>query len=149
MIALEETQARLSELIHQLSPGEQVVITENDQPVAQLLALRTENPQSVPGRCQGMLTIISEDDEHLAMPELVTPIPVRFLPVLGVTPERAGDEVLMLAAVKLYQMSRLSSGAAAEFAGVCKPEFMLRLGHYGVPAFDLTQDDFDQELAVV
>lgn len=148
-VALEEAQARLPDLIHQLSPGEQVVITENNQPVAQLLALRTENPQSVPGRCQGMLTIISADDEHLVRPESRISIPERLLPVLGVPPEQAGDEVRMLAAVKLYQMSRLSSGAAAEFAGICKPEFMLRLGHYGVPAFDLTQDDFDQELPVV
>lgn len=65
MIALAEAQARLPELIHQLSPGEEVVITEDNQPVAQLSALRTEKPKPVPGRCQGMLTIISEDDEHL------------------------------------------------------------------------------------
>jgi len=66
VVALEEAQARLPELIHQLSPGEGLVITENDQPVAQLSALRTEKPQPVLGRCQGMLTIISDDDEHLA-----------------------------------------------------------------------------------
>ena len=65
IVALAEAQARLPELIHQLSPGEEVVITENHQPVAQLFALRTEKPQPVPGRCQGMLTIISDDDEHL------------------------------------------------------------------------------------
>ncbi|MCU0979733.1 MAG: hypothetical protein MUF25_11275 [Pirellulaceae bacterium] len=65
VVALEEAQARLSELIHQLLPGEEVVITENHQPIAQLSALRTEEPQAVPGRCQGMLTILSEDDEHL------------------------------------------------------------------------------------
>ena len=65
-VALAEAQARLPELIHQLSPGEEVVITENNRPVAQLSALRLEKPQPVLGRCQGMLTIISEDDEHLA-----------------------------------------------------------------------------------
>lgn len=65
VVALEEAQARLPELIHQLLPGEDVVITENHRPVAQLFALRTEKPQAVPGRCQGMLTIISEDNEHL------------------------------------------------------------------------------------
>lgn len=64
-VALAEAQARLPELIRQLSPDEQLVITENNQPVAQLSALSTERPQPVLGRCQGMLTIISEDDEHL------------------------------------------------------------------------------------
>lgn len=65
IFALEEAQARLPELIHQLAPGEGVVITEDDQPVAQLLRLQTEEPQPVPGQCQGMLTIIAKDEEHL------------------------------------------------------------------------------------
>ena len=65
-VALEEAQARLAELIQHLTPGEDVVITANDRPVAQLSALTAETPQPVLGRCQGMLTIIAEDDEHLA-----------------------------------------------------------------------------------
>ena len=31
-VTIQEAQARLSDLIHQLSPGEEVVITENNQP---------------------------------------------------------------------------------------------------------------------
>jgi antitoxin (DNA-binding transcriptional repressor) of toxin-antitoxin stability system len=52
-------------LIHQLSPGEEVVITENNQPVAKLVASRAEKPHPLPGRYKGMLTIVAEDDEHL------------------------------------------------------------------------------------
>lgn len=37
-ISLQEAGANLEELIHRLSPGEEVVITENDQPVARLIA---------------------------------------------------------------------------------------------------------------
>ena len=65
-VALEEAQARLPELIQQLIPGEGVVIMENDRPVAQLSALSADTPQPVLGRCRGMLTIIADDDEHLA-----------------------------------------------------------------------------------
>lgn len=36
-LPIEEAQARLPDLIHRLSPGEEVVITENDQPVARLV----------------------------------------------------------------------------------------------------------------
>ncbi|WP_165074926.1 type II toxin-antitoxin system Phd/YefM family antitoxin [Paludisphaera rhizosphaerae] len=36
-ISVQEAQARLSELIRQLSPGEEVVITEGDRPVARLI----------------------------------------------------------------------------------------------------------------
>ena len=35
-ITLQEAQARLSELIHRLTPGDEVVITEDNQPVAKL-----------------------------------------------------------------------------------------------------------------
>jgi antitoxin (DNA-binding transcriptional repressor) of toxin-antitoxin stability system len=65
-IALEEAQAHLPEIIDRLQPGESLVITRNDQPVARLLA--EEKPKRKPrkpGSAKGMLTIISDDDEHL------------------------------------------------------------------------------------
>ncbi len=37
-ITLTEAQATLAELIHRLAPGEEVVITENDQIVARLVS---------------------------------------------------------------------------------------------------------------
>jgi len=37
-ITLQEAQANLAELVHRLAPGEDVTITENDQPVARLVA---------------------------------------------------------------------------------------------------------------
>jgi hypothetical protein len=52
----------------------------------------------------------------------------------------------MLAAVKLYEMGRPSSGAAAEFAGVPKPVFLQRLGNYGVPTFRQTDEELREEL---
>ncbi len=36
-ISIQEAQARLSEIIRALTPGEEVVITENGQPVARLV----------------------------------------------------------------------------------------------------------------
>ena len=47
-LTLQEAQARLSELIHNLQPGDEVVITENDQPVARLIS--TEQRQQAPRR---------------------------------------------------------------------------------------------------
>jgi predicted HTH domain antitoxin len=41
-------------------------------------------------------------------------------------------EIRMLAAVKLYELGRLSSGRAAELAGVPRVEFLLNLGRYKV-----------------
>ena len=40
-VTIEEAQSKLTELIHGLAPGEEVVLTENDQPVARLVAVCT------------------------------------------------------------------------------------------------------------
>jgi len=37
-VTMQEAQAKLPELIHQLPPGAELVITENDLPVATLVA---------------------------------------------------------------------------------------------------------------
>lgn len=65
-VSIQEAQARLPDLIHQLIPGGEVVITENNQPVAKLVCEKpgvTQRPG--PGLCKGMLTIVADDDEHL------------------------------------------------------------------------------------
>jgi antitoxin (DNA-binding transcriptional repressor) of toxin-antitoxin stability system len=64
-LTLEEAQATLADLIHSLTPGTEVVITENNQPVAKLVAAPVERPHPLPGRGQGMLVVLTEDDEHL------------------------------------------------------------------------------------
>lgn len=64
-MSIEEVQATLPEIISKLGPGEEVVITRDNQPVAELRSLATEKPQPRFGSCKGMLTIVTEDEEHL------------------------------------------------------------------------------------
>ena len=45
-VTIQEAQAQLSDLIHRLNVGDEVVITENDQPVAKLA--RTDAKQQWP-----------------------------------------------------------------------------------------------------
>jgi antitoxin (DNA-binding transcriptional repressor) of toxin-antitoxin stability system len=40
-VSVQEAQAKLSELIHKLKPGDEVVITENNQPVLACLILES------------------------------------------------------------------------------------------------------------
>jgi prevent-host-death family protein len=48
-VTIEEAQNKLGELIHRLNQGEEVVITENDQPVARLVpAAPPTEPRKVP-----------------------------------------------------------------------------------------------------
>ncbi|OAI42303.1 hypothetical protein AYO40_00005 [Planctomycetaceae bacterium SCGC AG-212-D15] len=65
-VTIQEAQARLSELIHHLSPGEEVVITENDAPVAKLA--RTEPTKQWPcraGSAKGKIRMAPDFDEPL------------------------------------------------------------------------------------
>ena len=65
IVTIEEAQAKLAELIDKITLGEEVIITRNQQPVAQLVPLPSAKPQPVFGSCKGMLTIVAEDDEQL------------------------------------------------------------------------------------
>jgi len=64
-VTLEEAQARLADLIKHLAPGEEVVITLDDRPVARLVPSAETRPRPQFGSCKGMLTIVSDDDEYL------------------------------------------------------------------------------------
>ncbi len=63
-ITLEEAAGKLAELIHQLSPGDEVIITENEQPVAKLVGETPPPPRPPrpgPGVCRGMIAYMAPD----------------------------------------------------------------------------------------
>lgn len=61
-ITIQEAQTRLSELIHRLTPGEEVIITENDQPVARLtLAAPPERKARQFGTLKGTVLDMAPD----------------------------------------------------------------------------------------
>jgi len=65
-VTIEEAQAHLVELIDKLTPGEEVVILRNEQPIARLVGEphRVRKPRQ-PGSAKGKLTIVADDEEHL------------------------------------------------------------------------------------
>jgi antitoxin (DNA-binding transcriptional repressor) of toxin-antitoxin stability system len=65
-ITIEEAQASLKDLIHKLNPGQELIITENEQPIAKLISEPKKSQQRPgPGLCKGMITIIADDEDHL------------------------------------------------------------------------------------
>jgi antitoxin (DNA-binding transcriptional repressor) of toxin-antitoxin stability system len=64
-ISIEQAQKDLPQLIDALTPGNEIVITRNDKPIAQIIPLPPPPPTPVFGGCRGMLTVVGDDDEHL------------------------------------------------------------------------------------
>ena len=63
-ITIDEAQARPKDLIHELTPREEVVITEDHRPVARLVVeppSPARSPRPGPGLCRGMITDMAPD----------------------------------------------------------------------------------------
>ena len=62
-VSIQEAEARLSELIHKLKPGDEVIITEDNRPVARLITTATK-PQKQPrqpGTLRGSVLYMAPD----------------------------------------------------------------------------------------
>jgi len=64
-VSLAEAQAHLPELLEKVAAGQEVVITRDGAPLARVAPIRKAKQQPRFGSCKGMLTIVSDDDEHL------------------------------------------------------------------------------------
>lgn len=81
------------------------------------------------------------------MTQIMVQIPEATPVALGLNPERVGEALLLAAAVQWYESGKLSSGAAAELAGLPKPVFLERLKDFGVPSFRQSEEELHDEFA--
>jgi predicted HTH domain antitoxin len=83
------------------------------------------------------------------MSQLVLDIPDEALLSLKLSETAAAAEIRLAASIKLYELGRLSSGAAAQLAGVPRVLFLSKLADYGVDTFRLTADELDRQTHLV
>ena len=72
-------------------------------------------------------------------------IPREILFALKGSTEDVGIMLRMASAVKLYEIGKLSSGAAAHLAGVTRVVFLSRLADYGVDTFQLSEEELQRQ----
>lgn len=82
------------------------------------------------------------------MSEIKLSVPDESLLALRMNAEQLGAELRLAAAAKLYELGRLSIGAAANLAGVPRCVFLTKLADYGVETFQLTEDELSQETSL-
>ena len=76
-------------------------------------------------------------------------IPTTTLAALGESPDEFVSEMRILAAIKWYELGRLSQGKAAEVAGLSRSSFIDALSRYKVSPIQISEDELRKELSDV
>jgi predicted HTH domain antitoxin len=79
--------------------------------------------------------------------QIVIDVPEKILLAEKTDEATFARELRILAAVKLYELGRLSSGRAAELAGMPRVEFLLTLGRYKVFPLEAELRDLEADHA--
>lgn len=75
------------------------------------------------------------------MPSLTIEYPPELSAALGKRAPEVGREIRLMAALKLFESGRISSGLAATLAGMSRAAFLLRCGEHGVSIFQQTPEE--------
>jgi predicted HTH domain antitoxin len=74
------------------------------------------------------------------------PYPDDLPKTLGTTTEEFEKEIRFLVAAKLYEMGHISSGRAAELAGLERVSFLDNLSRYRISVFNYSLEELDREI---
>jgi predicted HTH domain antitoxin len=73
--------------------------------------------------------------------------PENFELAVQTTLEELEPQILLMAALKMFELGKISSGKAAELAGMSRLEFFEMCGRYRVSVFNYSPQELQTELA--
>ena len=78
--------------------------------------------------------------------QLTVDYPDSIAEAVKTTQEEFKAQILLMAALKLFELGKLSSGKAAELAGLSRTEFLEMCGRYRIPAYNYPDEEIEIEL---
>jgi len=82
------------------------------------------------------------------MSQLILDVPDDSLLSLNLSDEAAAAEIRLAASMRLYELGRLSSGAATRLAGIPRTLFLSKLADYGVDTYRLTEHELERQTSL-
>ena len=82
----------------------------------------------------------------MPLDELTIRYPSGFEEAVHLTKAEMEQHGCLMAARKMFELGKISSGRAAEFAGMSRPEFFEACGRYRVSAFNYRDEEVGKEL---
>ncbi|MDS4026466.1 MAG: UPF0175 family protein [Candidatus Contendobacter sp.] len=79
--------------------------------------------------------------------QLIVEYPDLLPDVMRMNRSEFEQEARMAMAVKLFEMGKLSSGYAAQLAGIGRVDFILSLSRYGVTYLNYPPEELEQDIA--
>lgn len=74
------------------------------------------------------------------------PIPDQFEAAIEITREELEHHVLLMAALKMFELGQISSGKAAQLCGLSRVDFFAACFRYRVSVFNYPSEDLEEEL---
>lgn len=73
-------------------------------------------------------------------------VPDGFAQAVHLTQAELEGQIRLMAALKMFELSKLSSGKAAELAGISRAEFLDLCGRYQAPIIQYDEGELEREL---
>ena len=80
------------------------------------------------------------------MKEITVKYPEDFELAVQTTPEELEAQIRLMAALKMFELGKISSGKAAQLAGLSRVEFFEMCGRYRVSVFNYPPEELEREL---